>query len=109
MNRRIVARVIAMILLAYACAFPLVDFDKQQMHRYQSLSHEALLAKLAKVNDANFDTSFIAGFVIIAIVVLCADALTALVALVINRISPPETVARSSADEIARASGSNRG
>jgi hypothetical protein len=108
MNRRLVARVIAVVLLAYACAFLLVGFDKEQMATYRSLSHEALLAKLANVNDGNFDESFVGGFVVIALVVLGADALTALATLVIDRISPPESGPRA-ADSMAGTGGSHVG
>ena len=93
MSRRTIARVIAVLLLAYACAFLLVAFDKEEMVTYRALSHDALIAKLAEAHDGSFDTNFLAGVVIIGMVVLCADALTALVALSIDRISPPEPAA----------------
>ena len=88
MNRRTAARVIAVVLLAYATAFLLVDTDRREMAQYRTLSHEALLAKLADVHAANFDRAFAGGFIVIGIVVLGADAITALVQLVIDRISP---------------------
>jgi hypothetical protein len=108
MSRRLIARVIAVVLLAYACAFLLVGLDKEQMATYRSLSHEAMLAKLANYHDANFDESFFGGFVVIAIVILGTDALTALTTLVIDRISPPASDPRV-ADAMAETGGSHAG
>lgn len=91
MKRHTVARLIAIILLGYALAFWLVSIDKGDMARYRSMSHEALLADLAKKNDGNFDTSFGIGLLLIGMVVLAVDALTVIVEMVINRISPVES------------------
>jgi hypothetical protein len=89
MTRRTVARVIALVILAYVTALMLVAADKDEMQKYHSLSHEALLAKLSDQHDANFDTSFIGSFIALGVVVMCVSALTTGVEWTINRISPP--------------------
>ena len=48
MSRRTIARIIAVVLLSYAMAFLFVSVDKSDMSGYRSLTHEALLAKLAE-------------------------------------------------------------
>jgi TRAP-type C4-dicarboxylate transport system permease small subunit len=109
MKRRTVARIVATVILAYGCAFLLVASDKQDMATYRSLSHDSLLAKLARANDGDFDSSFMGSLLVIGIVVMCVEALSALVELVINRISPlPPTVAPPP-DSIANMRGSHVG
>ena len=90
MKRRTVARLIAIVLLGYALAFWLVSIDNGEMARYRSLSHEALLSELEKKNTGSFDTDFAVSLVLLGGVVLFVDAMTVLVELVINRISPAE-------------------
>jgi TRAP-type C4-dicarboxylate transport system permease small subunit len=109
MKRRTVARIIATVILAYGCAFLIVASDRQDMATYRSLSHEALLAKLAHANDGDFDSSFMGSFIAIGVVVICIEALATLVELIINRISPlPPTVAPPP-DSIANMRGSHVG
>jgi hypothetical protein len=88
MKRHTVARIIAVILLSYACAFLFVSVDKSNMAEYRSLSHEALLANLAKSNQADFSANFGTGLLVLGLAVLVVDVLTALVELTINRIAP---------------------
>jgi hypothetical protein len=78
------------MLLGYAVAFWLVSSEKNDIAHYRTLSHDALLAELAKKSEANFDTDFAVSLVLLGGVVLCVDAVAVLVELVINRISPPE-------------------
>jgi len=105
MKRRTVARLIALVLISYACAFLLVAFDKQEMQTYQSLSRDPLLAKLSEIHKPNFDASFIGSFFILGVVVLCVDGLTSVLELIINRISPLPPAAVPPADALARANG----
>jgi hypothetical protein len=88
MNRHTVARVIAVVLVSYATAFLFVSVDKSNMAEYRSLSHEALLANLAKANQSDFSSNFGTALVAIGVAVVFVDLLTALVELIINRISP---------------------
>ena len=90
MKRRTIARGIALVLLAYVTALALVAINKDEMRTYRSLSREAMLAKLADVHDASFDGSFLGSFMVLGVIVLCADGLTTAVERVIDRISPPE-------------------
>jgi hypothetical protein len=88
MKRHTVARVIAVVLLSYAAAFMFVSIDKSNMAEYRSLSHEALLARLAQTNQADFSANFGVGLVAIGLAVILVDVLTALVAVAINWTSP---------------------
>jgi hypothetical protein len=109
MKRRTVARLIAAVLLAYGSGLLLVAFDKQELQSYRGLSREALLAKLTSIHDSNFDASFLGSLFIIGCVVLCMDALTGLVELIINRISPSPPTSSSSIEAIAPDNGSRVG
>ena len=88
MKRRTIARVIAVILLSYACAFLLVSSDKSDMTQYRSLSHQALLATLAKSHEGDFSSSFGGSLLVIGLVVVLIEGMTTIVELAINRISP---------------------
>jgi hypothetical protein len=108
MKRRTVARVIALVILAYLTALVIVAADRDEMQKYHSLSHEALLAKLADVHDANFDTNFVGSFIVLGIIVACVNALTTAVEWTINRISPPPVEA-TTMDGVVNASQSHLG
>ena len=88
MKRHTIARAIAVILLSYGAAFLFVSVDKSNMAEYRSLSHEALLANLAKSNQADFSANFGMGLLVIGLAVLLVDLLTAIVEATINRIAP---------------------
>ena len=88
MKRHTIARVIAVVLLSYGTAFLFVSVDKSNMAEYRSLSHEALLANLAKANRADFSANFGTGLLVIGLAVVLVDVLTAIVELAINRIAP---------------------
>ena len=103
MKRRTIARVIAVILLSYACAFLLVDGHKSDMAQYRSLSHEALLANLGESHDADFNSSFGESLLVIGLVVLLVEGSAALFELAINRIAPPHPAGTS--EPVADASG----
>jgi hypothetical protein len=103
MKRRTIARVIAVILWSYACAFMLVDGHKSDMVQYRSLSHEALLANLADSHDADFSRSFGESLLVIGLVVLLVEASAALFELAINRIAPLHPPGRS--ESVADATG----
>ena len=89
MKRRTIARGISLVLLAYVTALVVVAMDKDEMRTYQSLSRDAILAKLSHVHDANFDSKLVGSFVVFGVIVLCADGLTRAVEWAIDRISPP--------------------
>jgi hypothetical protein len=89
MKRRTIARVIAVILVSYGCAFLLVDGDRSDMVQYRSLSHEALLANLAHSHEADFSSSFGESLLVIGLAVLLVEAIAACLELAINRIAPP--------------------
>ncbi|HEV7705021.1 MAG TPA: hypothetical protein VGO46_12050 [Gemmatimonadaceae bacterium] len=76
MSRRTIARVIAVILLSYASAFMFVSVDKSDMAEYRSLSHTALLDKLAEDHKADFSSSFGIGLLVIGLAVGVVEALT---------------------------------
>lgn len=108
MKRRTIARGIALVLLAYVTALALVAIDRDEMRTYRSLSRDAMLAKLADVHDASFDSSFLGSFVVIGVVVLCANGLTTAVERVIDRISPPQ-LPQSTSEGMMNASDSHVG
>jgi hypothetical protein len=91
MKRRTIARVIAVILLAYATAFLLASTDADDMREYRAMKHEELLAKLAEDHDGSFDKGFGGGLLVVGLAVLLTDGLTVVVVAAIDRISPPET------------------
>jgi hypothetical protein len=107
-KRRTVARGIALVLLAYVTALVLVAIDKDEIRTYQSLSREAMLAKLAGVHNASFDGSFLGSFVVLGAIVLCANGLTTVVEWAIDRISPPP-LPESTAQRMANARDSHGG
>jgi hypothetical protein len=107
MKRRIIARGIALVLLAYVTALIVVAIDKDEMRTYQALSRDAILAKLSDVHDANFDSSLVGSFVIFGVIVLCADGLTSAVEWAINHISPP--IPSSTPNEVVNAGRSHVG
>ena len=90
MTRRTIARLIAILLLGYALTFWIVSIDRSDMAHYRSLSHDALLADLAKDHKGNFDVDFGVSVLLLGSVVLLVDAVAVLVEMIINRISPAE-------------------
>jgi hypothetical protein len=105
MKRRTIARVIAVILLSYASAFMLVDSHESDMAQYRSLSHAALLDTLAKTREGDFDTDFGGGLLVIGLIVVLIEAMTAITVLAIDRIAPPHPPGTS--EPVADASGTH--
>jgi len=104
MNRRTVARVLAVILLSYGFAFLVGSSYKSDMVRYRSLSHKALLADLAKSHDGDFNSSLGESLLVIGLVVALTEVITATLVFVIDRIAPPQPSGTS--DSIADATSS---
>ena len=88
MSRRTIARVIAVVLLSYAMAFLFVSVDKSDMKEYRSLTHEALLTKLAETHKADFSASFGIGLLIIGLAVAIVEALAFAIEMSMNLIVP---------------------
>jgi hypothetical protein len=59
------------------------------MTHYRGLSHEALIAELARKNDGVLTTSIVGGLFVVVAVVLATDTLTRLFKAIWLRIEPP--------------------
>jgi hypothetical protein len=103
MNRRTIARVIAVILLSYGLAFVMVNSHKSDMARYRSLNHQALLADLAKTREGDFSITFGGALLGVGVIVALIEGITATLVFVINRIAPlhPPGTLEPGADAIA--------
>ncbi len=89
MKRSTVARIISIVLIAYGLALLLVTNNAHEMETYRTLSRDALLAELTSSHSIGFDGMFIGCIVILGVVVPSANALSRLIAAIIDRISPP--------------------
>jgi hypothetical protein len=105
MKRRTVARVIAAILLSYGMAFVLSGSHKSELAQYRTLSHEALLATLAKNRETDFSSSFGEALLGVGLIVALIELITSCIELAINRIAPPHP--RGTTEPVADASGTH--
>jgi hypothetical protein len=87
-KRRTVARVIAVVITGYLFALLSVSGEASTLAHYRTLSHEALLAELAGKASGNFDTSFLLGLMIVALMVVLVEGIMWLTLQAMNRISP---------------------
>jgi hypothetical protein len=89
MKRRTIARLIAVLLIGYGLAFLIIDSDATDMAHYRTLSHDALMAELAKKNKDSFDGAFLISLFLVGAITGAVEALAAIIELAMNRISPP--------------------
>jgi hypothetical protein len=71
------------------------------MAHYRSLSHDALISKLAEKNDGQLTTSIIGGLFLVAAIVIAVDVLTRFFKAVWHRIQPPRAARPSSTPDSA--------
>jgi hypothetical protein len=83
------ARSLAISAVALAFGWVMNGNEASTLAHYQSLSHDALLAELASKYDSHLSTNLIGALVLVFVVVLAVDLLTALFDRVWARLGGP--------------------